>query len=76
MKQKLNEADCLYSIGIYPRLIILVEEIMQKENTLPKTGFIYFFLHLERDRVDGCIEMLHYIDTLLIYNLARIFESG
>ena len=76
MEQKLNEADCLYSIDIYPRLIILVEEIIQKENTLHKASFIYFFPHLERDRVDGCIEMLHYIDTLLIYNLAIIFESG
>ena len=77
MEQKLNEADSLYSIDIYPRLIILVEEIiMQKENTLHKASFIYFFPHLERDRVDGCIEMLHYIDTLLIYNLTIIFKSG
>ena len=44
-----DKSYCCYSIGIYPRWIILAKKRVQKENTLPKTSFDLVFFPGKRD---------------------------
>ena len=48
MEQKLNESYCFYSIGLYPRLNVLVDKKEQKENTLTRPVLFIFLSHLEK----------------------------